>query len=139
MSFDLVSPDTVACRVPFVEEGEERMAISGLEVVPIPKDSTNTKVQAKVVDKSHSAVDVSGGGSVLFFAKTLDGVSVINGSAGQYTTDGTDGLLEFVATADLVGTVRQLLCEFEVTGLTNGNKVTRMFILDVEDRAKVTP
>lgn len=138
MSFDLVSPEVLAAEVSLVEEGDE-MSIAGLKVVPFPKDSTSTKLQAKVVDKRHQAVDVSGGGSVLFFAKTLDDVAVVNGEAAAYTTDGTDGLLEFVTTAALVGTVRQLICEFEVTGLPTGNKVTKRFILDIEDRAKVTP
>lgn len=114
------------------------MAVAGMPVIEIPQDSTAAVIRITIVDETNTALDVSGGTSVLFFARTPDGTEVVGGDAGSYTDDGTDGVVEFAATAALVGTARVLWCEFEIVGLSGGNLITKLFALRVNPRARVS-
>lgn len=109
-------------------------------VVRVPKDSTATVLVCTFVDQSGTALDLSGAtGSKYFHASTEDATSVTYQGAAAFTTDGSDGKVQFALTSTEVGTVRTLRCEFEVQGYNGGNLVGEMILLVVVERAAVSP
>lgn len=109
-------------------------------VIRVPQGSTATWIRAEIVDSTGNAVDVSAGTSILFYASTPDGTAVVSGDAAEYVSDGSDGQVQFLSTEALVGTPRDLYCEFEiqgVNGVVNRNEVTHRFTLQIVPRAKV--
>ncbi len=123
------------------EKGQSMLTHSKVAaVVRVPKDSTATIVRATFVDESGSAIDLSGAtGSKYFHASTQVGASVTYQGAASFYTDGTDGKVQFTLTATEVGTIRTLRCEFEVQGYGGGNLIGEMFLLQVVERAAVSP
>ena len=105
-------------------------------VVKVPKDATNRTLVATIKD-GNAVVDISGAATKLFHARDDMGVAVTTSGVATFVTDGTDGKIKFVLTATELGTARDLACEFEFTGMANGDDITEMFILRVLDRAKV--
>lgn len=109
-----------------------------LEIHEIPQDSTSTYVESTIVDKTGATIDLSvATGDLLFHARTQGGIAVVTGGVAAFKTDGTDGIVRFQATTALVGTVRDVVFEFEVQGYAGGNLVTKSAILRVMQRAKV--
>ena len=115
------------------------MALLSMPVVTVPKDSTDSLLRVTLVDQDgdpETGLDAATG-PLYFHAKTVDGVSVLQDGTATWTTDGSDAQIEFPLTANEVDTARDLLVEFEVQGLTSGDRVSRMFILRVLERARV--
>jgi hypothetical protein len=107
-------------------------------VVRVPQDSTATVLRATFVDENGDALDLSGAtGSKYFHASTQAGVQVTYQGAATFTTDGSDGKVQFALTSTEVGTIRTLRCEFEVQGYSGGNLVGEMFLLKIINRAAV--
>lgn len=106
--------------------------------IVVPKDSIGVAVVATVRDDAGAVVDLSGAtGSLLFHSSTLEGVAVRTDAVATFTTDGTDGKIQFALAALDVATVRSLRCEFEVQGLAGVNLITDQFVLKIVARAKV--
>lgn len=109
-------------------------------IARVVKDSTATILRATVVGDDGSALGLSSAtGSLYFHASTQDRTSVAYQEAATWTTDGSDGKIEFALTSNEVGTERTLRCEFEIQGYSGGNLVTEMFLLKIIERAAVAP
>jgi len=107
-----------------------------IPVLKVPKNATNRSVVATIKD-GNTIVNISGATSKLFHARNDLGVAVTTSAVAVFVTDGTDGKIKFVLTANEVGTARDIYCEFEFVGMTDGDDVSEMFILRVMERAKV--
>jgi len=122
------------------DEDDMRTHNRARTVVRVPQDATATIIRATIVDEDGTAIDLSSAtGSSYFHASTQDGTNVRYQGAASYTTDGTDGQVEYALTATEVGTVRKLRCEFEVQGYGGGNLISEMFYIKVIERAAVSP
>lgn len=105
-------------------------------IFEVPKDSTAT-VLRMTLKKDGSALDLSSAtGNKYFHAKTIGGTAVVTDLAATWTTDGSDGQIQITLTSALVGTVRDVICEWEVQGYNGGNQKSKPFILRVLPGAK---
>lgn len=118
-------------------EGDDDMVTSAKPVVEVPQDAVGAILRVTCVTRSGAVQPVDGGSDVLFHCSTPEGVAVTTDGVGAYATDGSDGDLDFVLTANEVSEPRDLWCEFEVQGLPTGTRITRVFILRVTRRARV--
>jgi hypothetical protein len=108
--------------------------------VRVTKDATATIIRATIVDEDGDAINLSGAsGSKYFHCSTQAGASVTYQGAASFTTDGTDGKVQFQLTSTEVSTEQRLNCEFEVQGYSGGNLITELFFIVVEGRAAVAP
>lgn len=108
---------------------------AAMKVVEIPVESTASIFVARFMSGG-SAVDLSSAtGSKLFCARTRSGTAVVTDGVASFTTDGSDGKVQFPL-ALLVTEVRDLIVDVEVQGLSGNNLVCRSFILRVIPRAK---
>ena len=108
-----------------------------MPAIGVPKDSTGTIIEATITQDG-SAVDLSGAtGDKLFYAKNLDEVQIVNGGTASFTTDGSEGKVQFQATTALVETLRDLICHFEVQGYNTGNLISYPFKLHIGATGKV--
>lgn len=106
-------------------------------ILRVPKDNTGTVIIGRFKDDSGNIIDLSAAtGDKLFHCSQRDGSAVTTDGAASFTTDGTDGKVQFTLTATEVGTVQELRCEFEVQGLSGGNRISEQFILKIIERAK---
>lgn len=102
----------------------------------VPKDSTASVLRHTVKDHG-SVLDLSSAtGPLLFNAKDSEGVEVVTGLAAAFATDGSDGVIQVQLTSALVGTVRDVTCEWEIQGYNGGVLKSFPFTLRVLPSAK---
>ena len=106
-----------------------------MRVFEIPVGSTGS-VFVATCKSNGAAIDLSGAtGNLYYNAKTVDGAAVVTDGVAAFTTDGTDGKVQFPLTL-LAGSVRDLLVDLEVQGYNGGNLVAFTFKLRFTPRAK---
>ena len=108
-----------------------------MPVIEVPKDSTGTILEGTVTQNG-VAVDLSGAtGAKLFYCKDLNEVQIVDGGTASFTTDGTNGKVEFQLTSVVVGTIRELIAHFEIRKYNTGNLITYPMILRIIQTGKV--
>ncbi len=136
MILPLIATPTVSVDVKEQNEMSLSHAFSP-PVVRVPQDSTATVLRVTFHDEDGAIVDLSSAtGAKLFHASTIDGTAVTTDGAAVFTTDGSDGQVQYQLTSAEVGIVRDLRCEFEIQGYNGGNLISEEIILRVVERAK---
>lgn len=109
-----------------------------MPVIEIPHQSTTTVIHVMVTSNG-SAVDLSTvSGDLFIFARTKGGTAVAHEYVAEFLTDGSDGIVKFTVTGDMVNTVRDLIFDLEAQD-TSGHLITYSWIMRILPRAKVNP
>lgn len=109
-------------------------------VARVPVGSTSTVLRGTIVNASGTAIDLSGAtGAKYFHSSTQAGGSLTYQGVASFTTDGTDGKVQFQLTAQEVGSKGSVRAEFEIQGYNGGNLVTEVFLIQATERAAVAP
>lgn len=108
-----------------------------MTVVEIPQGSTAAILDYAFVTEGVADDLSSAGGNKYFQASDVNGVAVATDHLADWSTDGTDGRVQTTMNEALVGTVRDLYCEFEVEDYNGGNLISYTFILRILKRARV--
>ena len=109
-----------------------------MQVTEIPQGSTASWLEYTF--KTDGVADdlSSASGSLYFSAKTPSGDAVVVDQSASWTTDGSDGKIRTQMNATLVNSARDLYYEFEVQGFGGGNLISKIEILRITPRAKVS-
>lgn len=110
---------------------------SSLPVIVVPVGSTSSVIEFHATEDDADLDLSSATGDLLFYAKTFGETQVVDGATATWTTDGSDGKVRITSTSELVGTIRDMICDFEVQGYGSGNLILGPFILRVAGRGKV--
>lgn len=106
-----------------------------LPVYTVIQDSTAVVLQHTLKENGVAADLSAAAGTLYLHVKDQEDANVATLTA-SWSTDGSDGLIEVQLTTGVVGTVRDLICNWEVQGYGSGNLHADPFILRVLPNAK---
>ena len=120
-----------------------------LKTKPIPtfraiQDSVGSKLVIVLVDEDDAALDVSSGASVEFsFRRQVDGIwtSVSRDAAGSWTTDGSEGSVEYEWTTTELANAGKIQGSIKIVDYAGADEhlISSRFWVDIEERARVAP